>query len=654
MLLLLCFLACGDDGPTSAATGDGGSQGDGGSAETMALDLDPACMPFNMGGDCATPWPSVFHMAEDAGSSTGLRLAYSVDMLDSPDGELPVDPAIMNFFDGVSPTSPLLVNLGRDVDPAFLAGHRQEAESLAWDAAIALVRVETGERVPLLTELDQNNRDMGYDGRHALILRPLAPMEPGERYVAALSTALTDVEGQAFDAPAAFVALRDGISTDSDTVEAMRPRYEDVLFPVLDQAGMERDDLLVAWELQVASEDQVLGPIRSMRDQALETIADQGLSYTLDSVQQDVDEDVAWLIEGTFAPPGFLLDQELVYAADGYSVLPQEEQASYEFTMVVPKDLPHGAAVPLVVVGHGIFGRGRDYLTSGGTGQLFQAMAHDAGVVVIATDWIGLSGGDLDLIIEEVLPDIARIRIVTDRLAQSLVNNVALVELAYDELQFLDELDGEVMLDPDALYYYGVSLGGIQGTSFTALHPDVSRAVVSVPGAGWTHMIQRSWHFAEIELLLDLLYPDPLTQLVFISALQSFFDASDPVNLGRLLRGTDKNVIIQEAIGDCQVPNLATDILVRTTQARHLDESPWPIFEVDTVDGPVEAGVSLTQIVLPDSLDAYFPPDANTIPPENNGTHSDAVQTEAALGQTLELVLAGQALHPCSGPCDPD
>ncbi len=40
---------------------------------------------------------------------------------------------------------------------------------------IALVHLETGESVPILTEMDQANRDMdGYDDRHALIIRPLA------------------------------------------------------------------------------------------------------------------------------------------------------------------------------------------------------------------------------------------------------------------------------------------------------------------------------------------------------------------------------------------------------------------------------------------------------------------------------------------------
>ncbi len=654
--LLLSLAACRSvaDGQGQPLVGGGDT---GGSGDAWHLDLDPACSPFAMGDDCLTPWPNMERMAADAASETGLRLAYDTSMFWSPDGDMPVDPGILNLFDGVSPTQPAIVNLGRDVAPDLLSGLDDDAHSLADDAAIALVRVSTGERVPLLTEMDQANRDLGYDGRYALIIRPTAPLEPGERYVVALTDGLVGVDGQPFDSPDAFVALRDDIVTDDARVEDLRDRYDSTLFPALEQAGLPREHLLLAWEYQVASEAQILGPITSMRDQALADIDENGVPFTVDLVEQDPNERVAWLVEGEFQPPSFLVDNELVYADDAYSAVLQADRQAFEYTMIVPVGLTPGEPVPLVVMGHGIFGEGRGYLTSGGVGEVVQDMAVQAGAVVIATDWIGLSGGDLDLILEEVVPDIARIRIVTDRLAQSLVNNVALVELARRDLQFVDGLPyspDAPLIDPDRLYYYGVSLGGIQGTSFTALHPDVQRAVVAVPGAGWTHMIQRSVHFADIDTLLDLLYPDPLTQLVFVSALQSFFDASDPVNLGRLLRDSDKTVVVQEAIGDCQVPNLATEILVRTVGASHLEDSVVPIYGVDTVHGPIENARVLTQIELPDALDEYMPPDENTIPTQNNDVHSDAILTDVALSQVLTLVETGQAVNPCDGACDPD
>jgi len=656
LALLLALLACT---PKPADSGAGASDDTAAATDPVDLGLDPACSPFAMADDCLTPWPNMNTTAEDPGSSTGLRLNYSLDMFRSPDGELPLDPGILNPFDGVSAISPVLLNLGRDVDPAQLAGHGDEAQSLEWDYPLALVQVSTGQRVPLLTEMDEGNRDKDYPGRWALILRPLQPLEPGERYVVGVTTALRDADGAPFDPPPAFLALRDGVPTTDERVEGMRTRYEDTLFPALETAGLRREDLLVAWEYQVASRDQALGPILSMKEQAQADMDANGIPFTVDSVEVDPNDQVAFIVEGTFQPPTFLIDNTLVMSDDNYSAVLQSDRPSYPFTLVVPKGLPTDASVPLVVMGHGIFGSGHDYTTGGGVGAIVQDMAWQAGVVVVATDWIGLSNGDLDLILTEVVPDIARVRVVTDRLAQSLINNIALVDLTRSQLQYLPDLgrsEGVPLIDPDRLYYYGVSLGGVQGSSLISLDDEFTRAVVSVPGASWTNMIQRSWHFGEIDTLLDLLYPDPLTQLVFVTALQSWFDLSDPVNLGRMLaeRPGSATVLMQEAIGDCQVPNLATDILVRALGASNLDTSVVPIFGVPTVTGPVQGQVVLTQILLPDAVSAYSPPDENIIPPQNNDVHSNAVTTDTALGQVLELVENGDAVHPCSGPCDPD
>ena len=626
--------------------------------EAIDIERDLECNPFAMGDDCLLPYPSLHVTREDEGSETGLRLDYSLDMFWSPNGGLPVDPVMFNHLDGVSPATQALITLGTDVDPAQLLGHGQEETSISPDYPIAIVHVKTGERVPLLTEMDQTNRQLStYDHRHPLILRPVFPLVPGDRYVVGLHEDLVAVDGSSFESPAAFAALRDDVLSTDAEVESLRDRYDDALFPALEAAGFPREALLVAWEFQVASESQLLGPIKSMREQAQEAIAEDGMGYTITEIESAPTDQVAYIVKGTFDPPNFLDDNALVLSEDSYEAVIQDERPTYGFTMVVPEDLPPDQAVPLVVFGHGIFGSHGGYLTGSSAEDYIYPFAYDLGLVVIATDWIGLSEGDLDLILEEVIPDLSRITIVTDRLAQSLVNNLALVELARDDLSLLPELDRDYpLIDPEILYYYGISLGGIQGASFVSLHPDVSRAVLSVPGAGWSNMIQRSWHFSQIELLLDALYPDPLTQVLFISALQGYFDTSDPVNLGRLVleRDTELTVVIQEAIGDCQVPNLATDLLVRTMAAAHLEESTDAVYGLSTIEGPAADTVSLTQFRLPEALESYLPPDENTIPDQNNNTHSDAPTTTAAMAQVAELLESGLAVHPCEGPCDPD
>jgi hypothetical protein len=207
---------------------------------------------------------------------------------------------------------------------------------------------------------------------------------------------------------------------------------------------------------------------------------------------------------------------------------------------------------------------------------------------------------------------------------------------------------------PDTTWYYGGSLGGIQGASLTAISPDVTRAALSVPGAGWSTMLQRSIHYASIEFIVDALYPDPLSQSAFLAMLQTFFDRSDPAGLARDLAANDEKVILlQEAIGDVQVPNLSTDLLARAMGAHQLEEAPYPIFGLDLLTGP-STGPALTQFILPDALEDYTPPESNTTPTTENGVHGEAPTSDVALAQLIRLLDTGSIIHPCEGACDPD
>jgi hypothetical protein len=630
--------------------------------EPIDLDWDTACNPFSMGDDCFLPFPSLHFTEVDESSPTGRRLAYQSEYYYSPDGALDFDFSIVNFADGSSPIGPAFVNFGVDIDPSYLSGWNAQAETVEDGASIALIHAETGESVPILTEMDQAQRIWEtYDERHPLIIRPLGPMEFGARYFVVLTQELRDVDGQTLPESEVFAALRDGVLTTDETIEEMRPRY-DAFFDLIEPRCWERDELLLAWDFQVASEESVLGPVRTIRDAITQEMDPTSFEYTFDTVQEDPNDSTAWLIEGTFYPPNYLLeDSTLDIDSDGV-LHEQEDRYGYDFAMVVPAVARERGALSLVLIGHGIFGTGADMLASSWSGDIFHPMANDLGAVFIATDWIGLSGGDRDLILEEVLPDVERVRVVTDRLVQSHGNNLALVEMALSSIisdPVIQVDHAQPLIDGDEVYYYGISLGGVQGAGQTALSPRISRSVLAVPGAGWAHLIQRSTQFEPLETLFDALYPDPLTQSLLLGMSQTFFDWSDPGNLARLIADPDpgyeqtRTVVLQEAIGDCQVANITTDLLARTMGASHLEEATDPVFGLETVASPY-TGVALTQIRVQDSLDAYFPPDENTTPVMDNGVHNSGVLRDTIFNQIFTLIETGELIHPCDGPCDPD
>lgn len=600
--------------------------------DPVHVDWDASCNPMATGTDCLTPFPSSYWMDADADSPTGVVTAYDNAAWSSPDGELPVDLDMFNGFDGVSPATPAVVALGADVDPSFLYGWGDQQASVQGGAAIALIDVETGALVPVQAEMDRNNRD-GYAGRHALIVRPLAPMAFGHRHAVLLTQDLRDVDGNAFTSPPVFEALRDDVLTDSDVIEDMRPEYEDV-FAAATDAGWAREDLLLAWTFQVASEREVLGPILSMKAQALDAAVPTLV------VDETFEQDDVQIVRGTFAPPNFLnADNEIEW--DGDTVALQTTAPTYDYTIAIPLAEPAGPR-PLILIGHGLFGNGRSMIEN----ATVQTLATELDAVLVATDWIGLSSGDRDLILGEVLPNLSRVGLVTDRLAQSHVNNLTLVEAMLQGAAGIE-------LDDQRVWYYGISLGGIQGTSQVAISDRIDRAVVAVPGAGWAGMIQRSVHFEQLDEVLDLVYGDPLGQTVFLGMLQSRFDRSDPAAIGTLLRDQDKVLILQEAIGDCQVPNNATDLLSRSVGAVQLGPPTDPVYGLEEVAGPVTQP-ALTQIRVPDDLDVYFPPDENITPEMDNGVHNSAVLQPAMYEQIRTLFETGEAVHPCDGACDPD
>ncbi len=418
------------DDSGSGATDDTGSAD---TAEGVAIDWDPSCNPLNVGNDCLTPFPSAVWFEEDEDSFTGLRLALDNSLFWSPDGELPLDLATFNLTDGVSPLSPLLVNFGVDVHEAFLSGSGEQEDTVQPGAPIALVHAETGEPVPVLTEMDQANRhDDSYDDRHALILRPLAPLDFEATYYAVLTTELTDADGASLPSSPVFEALRDGVITNDATIEASRSDH-DAMFAALESAGWAREDLHLAWPIPVVSQHFALEPIRAMREAALADIEASGVPYTIDEVEVDPSEHVAWRVKGTFSPPSFLGDDNRLVFDDDFTPVLQETREAYPFTLTVPAVARERGDLRVTLVGHGLFGTGEGMLTGSGA-DAFTPSANEMATVLVATDWIGLSGSDYELIVTEILAELENVRVVTDRLAQSHVNNLALVELVFADL----------------------------------------------------------------------------------------------------------------------------------------------------------------------------------------------------------------------------
>lgn len=617
------------------------------------------CNPFGATEDaCLLPYPSSWN-EQAADTPTGVRFRVPASVIPQGDGGKSLDPTPYTLPDGASPVTPILLFFAKEIALDGLPGIDDVGASVEPDAPIALVDLATGERVPFFAEMDRNVEAF-YPDRYAFILRPVAPMAMGHRHAVFVKKGLATIDGEVLQPTEAFAALRDGMTTTHPDVERVRPATEAAL-AFGDEHGYPRGELLVAWDFQVASEAWLLGSVLSMREKALAEIEQGTLGYVVTSVENDPNPDISRIVKGTFEVPTFCRDDgEFDYDADHHPIR-QPDTKSYPFTMLIPKKAA-GGPLPLVMLGHGIFGSGEGSLTGGGDGAAVQKLAQEMGGVVLATDWIGLSSNDLPHIASSVASDLNRIGYITDRLQQALVNTVTLTKLGLGDLSTdpaLEVVPGQPLVDPEQVYYWGASLGGIEGSGFVTISPDVRRAAFGVPGSAWATMLTRSIVFPPLKLVITLDFPDPLDLTILTTLAQVRFDHADPANLTtRLLKDPlpgappGRVVLLQEAYGDCQVPNVATDILVRAMGVSVITPAIYEPFGVPK--SPGNNSVSAVQQFKMDGWDMPFPPKDNLPPEKDNDVHHGMNFLPKAQEQIGLLFFTGNVAAVCDGVCDPD
>jgi hypothetical protein len=653
---LPCVAGCGDE-TTTVSTKD-------------IADPPVGCNPLATSDSCMLPFPSAFLTRPDAASPTGVRLNLVGAHLPVRTGGSELDPSYFNSADGFSPIAPILVHFGEhgarsdhvgvEVDVSALPNQHNKdlAKSVAPDATIAIFDLVTGERVPYFSEMDENVAS-GYDGRYAFIIRPMAPLAMGHRHVVAIKSGLKDTKGHAIVPPDGFVALRDKEPTTSSVLEGARARYEEV-FDFLGTHGYARADLLLAWEIPVASRDYVLGSVLSMR--AAANAGDVALPYVITNVQKDPNPNVSRIVEGTFEVPTFVRkDLTFDYDADHHPIR-QPTNNSYPFTMVIPKVAETSGPLPLGILGHGIFGSGRSFLAGTGSDTMaIQQLANQHGVVVLATDWIGLSQNDLPNIAAALGTSLDQIGVVTDQLQQALINALVLTRLGMNQLN-LDptiRVTSEPLVDTSRVFYWGASLGGIEGSGFVSLSDVIPRAVFGVPGSAWSTMITRSVVFLPLKPLITPAYPDPLDWQILLTALQGRFDHADPANVTKLMfesplpdAPTNRMVILQESIGDSEVPNVATEILARAMGVSQLIPADHDVWGLPQVVSPSTSSV-LAQYRLA-NYDNPLPPEGDLSPASDNNVHYDMNFLPNAQEQLAELWLEGIVEQYCKAACQPN
>ena len=629
--------------------------------EPIVVDIDAWCEGMNP-LHCMLPWPSDRWLVDDAATDTGKRLHLSSEAIPLNTADDAFDVSAYNLYDGFSPATALLTVFPTDVDVVATAGLAREgswALSLQDDSPTVLIDLDTGERIAHMVEIDARAHEEDVPGLGQSLalfyIRPATRLSEARRYGVALRN-ITLIDGSAAVATGAFAALRDDTPTTSASVEARRPRYQD-LFAVLADAGVSRDALVQAWTFTTASSRSIRGDLLTMRDDALSRVPVGGGSCTVDEVVEDpADERRYRRIDGTFSVPLYMdrdgTGARVVRSDDG---LPTFQQwAEVPFTLTIPRVLAEQGSAPgrLLGFGHGLMGSADEE----GGGSYVQDVAQEFGYVVVSTDWQGMSRRDL-VTVGTALSNVSTFPKVGDRLKQGVINHLVMIRSFKGACRQLSELqvNGHSVIDDGAPYWMGISQGGIMGPSVLALSPDLLKGAFLVGGIGYPLMIGRSVDFDEYEIIFRTWYPERIDREILMNMMSSLWDGAEaatwvPHLVHDPLPGFEtKQVLYQVARGDSQVPNIASEMAARTLRIPQLAPATQSIWGISDEPGP------LSSALVYFDFGAEPPPLGNQAADDDNGTHGDQRYTYGSRHQINAFFQDGGMIENfCDGPCDPE
>ncbi|NOY24659.1 MAG: hypothetical protein GXP62_02195, partial [Oligoflexia bacterium] len=544
---------------------------------TTETDLGPRgdCNPVDP-SLCLLPFPSDFFVTQ-ADTETGVQVSYGPTSLPLNIDDLQIDPTYWNERDGFSINSPLMLFFD-ELSSDGLIPNTDMGAYLDTDATTVIIDVQTGERVAHWAEKEITVDD---PGQQLLILRPIHPLRYGAHYVVGVRGLVTTA-GEPVTASQGFAALRDGTSSADPDIERQRTHYDDVVFPALDAAGVDRASLQQAWDLHTASRSNTTGRAHFAIEDSTDRIDSGEISYewTLQTEGDcDAGEVIARTLEGNMYVPMYTEVDEpatlLTRDADGMPYA--NGTAVADFLVRIPCSVAQDPQPSFILeYGHGFFG----HFDEAYTGWLSN-FANDNQMVIVATDWKGMSTEDVGQLTLTVLNDPSRIASLPERSVQGMVEQNALLMLArtafaQDDALAFDDGTGSLVnvLDPDRFGFYGVSQGSIYGVGYLGLSPFLERGVFSVGGNPYSMMFTRSNDFEPFFMLFQAKYDDQrIIMLYTIGLMQQLWDLAEgggylwDFNQDIPEGYPEKNALLQTAIGDAQVTYLAAHIQARGFQA---------------------------------------------------------------------------------------
>jgi hypothetical protein len=557
---------------------------------------------------CMLPFPDDYYTVSDPSSATGRRLDFKTEGMPANAHGSHIEAAPYNASDGFSPGSVILVKIPgietvADVLATGAVPINHIGQYQAKSAPVVVIDAQTGARWPIWAEIDSTAAD---PSKAALEIHPAVDFTSGHRYIVALRH-LKNAAGEHLEAPAAFRYYRDDVPSEQEAINARRPHFEEI-FSLLRNAGIQRNDLYLAWDFTVASDSNNTSRELAMRNDAFAQLGDtnladgipQGVSPTFQvaSVENEPNPgQIARRVEGTFQVPCYLFPNcgpGGTFHLDANGAPIQNETWTANFDCIIPDSVTSGSpeAGRPSLYGHGLFGSASEVASSP---QRSLSQAHK--IVQCATDEIGMAESDVPVAVQ-ALQNLSAFPAIPDRLQQGLLDELYLGRAMISSSGFTTDpafhQDGTLasgsVLNTSHLFYNGNSQGGIMGGALTAVSPDFTRASLGVPAMNYSVLLPRSVDFDPFAAILYPSYPDETARPLVLDLMQMLWDRGEPDGYAERMT-TDPlpdtpahQVLMDVAFGDHQVSDYQADVEARTIRAAAhepvLFEGRWPNTEV--------------------------------------------------------------------------
>lgn len=615
---------------------------------TLQHTLAEGCDPL-VPTHCGFPFPSDTWLVSDPTAPRGRRVIFGPLSLPLARNGVRTAPDALRLSDGFSPAGYLLTHMpGATVTGLADANHIER--SLEADSPTVLIEADTGVRVAHFAEIDAHSNS---NASRAFMIRPATRLHDATRYIVAIRN-VVDSTGAALAPTDAFRALRDNGPFPADpSIEARRARYE-TMFNTLATAGVPRAPLQMVWDFTTASRENNTEGMLAMRDAALASVPAGGPHYVIDTVQQDVNANIAVRIEGRITVPLYLD----IPGPGGRSTLDargipmQNGTAEYPFVVIVPQLARTRGPLPVILAGHGLFGN--RYVVDT---DLWSGATQQFGYVMIAMDYLGMADQDPPVLAAALQGgDLAQFATVPDRGRQAFVNMLLAVRMMSGDFanEPMLQFNGHSAIDTTQHYYLGGSQGGIYGASLMALSTDIQRGVLLVPGEAYSVMLPRSVLYDQFEVILNSIVTSRLDAPYILDLAQMLWDRTEPSGYSPYitsnpLPGTPAHQILMVgAIGDHEVPNVATHELARTMHLGLLQPAVRPVYGLDPVASPFTGSAYFEEDWgLPPVPVGDLPMEMGEDP---HGHVFDPMPVQIMIDAYLRT---GTVTNACTGTCDP-